>query len=423
MNFIPKLTLILGTLLLGLWVPLQAQQLTLEDCYRMAEENYPLIKQYDLIKQSGEYSVANVSKGYLPQVNVYGQATYQSDVTKVSIPVPGIEIPSVSKGQYKIYGEIVQPLTDIYTVKQQKELQETNTEVQQQNLNVELYKLKDRVNQLYFGILLLDEQVKQLELTRKDLNIGMKNTDAAIKNGVGLRSSLDILKAEVLNLDQKEIELRASLSAYQKMLGLLTSQPITDATVLERPASQLPQPNINRPELNAFNAQKKIYDVQDKLVSAKILPKFFFFVQAGGGQPSPVNLLQRDFSGYYVGGFRLNWSITSFYTFKNEKRINEVNRNLVDTQIETFLFNTNLVLSQQNEEVLKLQRLIATDAEIVALRSSIKTTSSVQLENGVITANDYLKEVNAEDKARQTSSLHLIQLLMAQYNYKTTSGN
>lgn len=423
MNFLTKTRLALGALLLGLWLPAQAQQLTLEDCYRLAEENYPLVKQYELIEKSGEYSVANVSKGYLPQVSINGQATYQSDVTSVPISVPGFDVPTVSKGQYKVYGEVIQPITDIYTVKKQKDLQETSTEVQQQNLKVELYKLKDRVNQLYFGILLIDEQVKQLELTRKDLEIGIKNADAAIKNGVGLRSSLDILKAETLNLDQKEIELRAALSAYQKMLGMLINQPITDETVLARPMEQLPQMDINRPEVLAFNTQKKIYDIQDKLVFSKILPKFAFFLQAGGGQPSPVNFLKRDFSTYYLGGFRLNWNITSFYTYRNERRINEVQRNLIDTQLETFLFNTNLALSQQNEEVVKLQKLIASDNEIVELRASIKKTSSVQLENGVITANDYLKEVNAEDKARQTASLHLIQLLMAQYNYKTTSGN
>ena len=421
--------LILAILLVSISVEAQSvNHLTIEDCYNLARQNYPLAKQHDLIAKSNQYSVENISKGYWPQLNINGQATYQSDVPQLpDIKIPNFPIksliPVVNKDQYKVYGEINQPLTDMLTVKEQKEYQEEASAIKSENLEVELYKLRDRITQLYFGALLIDEQYAQNELLKKDIETGITKMKAAIANGVEFRSSLDKLKVEEIKANQRSIELKSSRKAYTDMLALFINRNIDESTILEKPKSTVLNANINRPELNVFSLQQKTYAVQKDLINVKNLPRLGLFFQGGLGNPSPLNPYKTEWSTYYIGGLRLNWSLSGLYTFKKEKQLLDIDQMMLDAQRETFLFNTNITLKQQNDEISKYEELLKSDDEIISLRVSIKNTSNTQLENGVITANDYLKEINAEDQARQSKLLHEIQLLIAQYNYKNTSGN
>jgi outer membrane protein TolC len=414
-----RILFILGLCAVGIHVIAQ-QSLTLEECYTQARENYPLVKQRDLIAKSNSYSVANASKGYLPQLSVFGQASYQSDVTQVPISAPGVVV--LDKDQYKFYGEINQTLYDGGVISKQKKSIEANTAVEEQKLEVELYKIKDRVNQLFFGILMVNEQVAQTEILKKDIQSGLAKTNAAIANGTALKSSGDALQAELLKADQRAVELKALRSAYRDMLGLFINKSLDDNTTLVKPELGTFAETINRPELKLYDYQRKSLDVQNEIVTAKNLPKFGLFFQGGYGRPA-LNMLNNDFDTYYIGGLRMTWSLGGLYTNKNERAIIDLNRNSLDLQRETFLFNTNLSLKLQNTEAAKLQELIRTDDEIIALRTRIKTTALAQVENGVITSNDYLREVNAEDQARQSQALHQIQLLMTYYNQQTTSGN
>ncbi|WP_202913712.1 TolC family protein [Pararcticibacter amylolyticus] len=397
--------------------------LSLEQCYSRARENYPLLKQHSLIEKSNIYSLENISKGSLPQIYINGQATYQSGVTQIPVHLPGLDMPVLNKDQYRLYGEANQALTDLITVKAQKKLQEANNQIQQQSLEAELYKIKERINQLFFGVILLEEQLRQNGLTKKDISLGIDKVTASIKNGTEFRSSLDKLKAEMLKATQKDIELKSARRAFLDMLAAFINQSLDDSVRLEKPAEPLTSGQLNRPELKSFTARKQVYDYQSNLLNIHALPKFSLFVQGGIGQPSPVNMLNPDMSGYYIAGLKLNWSISNFYTLRKEKKLNEINQALVGVEQETFVFNTRQSLLQQNSEISRLRELINTDIEIVKLRTSIKTTANSQLDNGVITVNDYVKEINAEDQARQAASLHQIQLLMAQYNYNTTAGN
>ncbi len=397
--------------------------LTLKECYELATQNYPLIKQKDLISKSNEYTLDNIQKGVLPQVNFSGQATYQSDVTSISIPIPGFSIQTPSKGQYKIYGEVSQSITDLYTVKQQKELQNANSRIQQQNVEVELFKIKDRVNQLFFGILLIDEQIKLNDLVNNDLETGINKVTAAIKNGVDYKTSLDKLKAEVIKNNQREIELRSQRKAYTDMLGYFINKNVNEHTSLVKPELLVPIMSVNRPELKVFDYKNLTYNIQKKIIQNRNIPKLSVFFQGGAGKPSPLNMISTDFKPYYIGGLRLNWSIMNFYTQKKEKALLDIDKSNNDIQRDVFLFNTNLQIKQQDNELTKLRKLIQTDDELVDLRYSVKSTSKVQLENGIITSNDYIKEVNAEDQARQNKLLHEIQLLTAEYNLQNTTGN
>jgi len=400
----------------------QNNSLSLDNCLEMAKQNYPLIKQYTLIEKTKEYSIANAQKGYLPQFNVAGQATYQSDVTRVPISLPNVDIPTMSKDQYRLYGEVSQSITDLFTVKDQKEYINANSEIETQKTEVELYKIRERINNLYFGILLIDAQIKQTELLKKDIQSGIEKTNVAIANGVALKSTADNLKAELLKADQRTIELKATRKGYADMLALFIGNPIDENTVLEKPHRQMLTNTINRPELKLFDLQKKSFDVQEKLITAKNLPRLSAFFQGGIGRPG-LNMLDNDPKGYYIGGLRLSWNITGFYTYKNEKKMLANNQSMIDIQRETFLFNTNLTLKQQNADITKMQDLIETDKSIVTLRESVKNTTQNQLTYGTATTIDYLIAVNAEDQAKQSLILHEIQLLMTEYNAQTTAGN
>lgn len=405
-----------------LCLPQTAKQLSIDSCYAMARRNYPLVKQMGLIEKTKAYSIDNAAKGYLPQLNVSGQATYQSEVTALPISMPDVDIPSLSKDQYRIYTEINQPITDLFTIDEQMKMIETNTLIAEQKVEIELYQLRERINQLFFGILLIDAQIRQLELLKRDIQSGIDKINAAIANGTALKSSADVLRAELLKAEQRNIELEANRQGYSDMLAQFINQPIDERTKFEKPANPTISEKINRPELRLYDLQKKTFDIQNQLIRAKTLPKFNFFFQGGYGRPA-LNQLSNDFSAYYLTGLRLNWNLSSFYTINNERQQLFIEQNTQDVQKETFLFNTRLSLSQQNREVSKYITLLATDNEIIALRESIKSKAGAQLENGTITPIDYLSYINTEDQARQDYILHEIQLLLAQYKYQTTAGN
>lgn len=410
-------------LLLALSVNSLAQSpnsISIEECYQLATTNFPLVKQMALIDKTKQYSIESIAKGHLPQLSINGQGSYQSDVTSFS--VPGVKTTTLSKDQYRIYGEVYQSVTDAASLRQQKELAKATAETDQQKIEVELYKLKERINQIYFGILLIDAQIEQTELLKKDIQSGIDKTNAAIANGTALKSNADNLQAELLKTNQRTIELQANRKGYTDMLALFIAKAVTENTKLINPVVQAMIPTINRPELKLYETQKKGLDIQNKLITAKNLPRIGLFFQGGYGRPG-LNQLKNDFATYYIGGLKLNWNFGNLYTAKNDRVLLKINQQTIDVQKEVFLFNTNLSLSQQNSEVDKFQKLISTDNEIIRLREKVKTTAKSQLENGTISTNDYLSYINAEDQARQNLLQHQVQLSLAQYNYQTTSGN
>jgi outer membrane protein TolC len=415
------------TILLALWPGwLTAQELTtldLQQAYDLSRKNYPVIKQKDLVKQTAAISIDNLQKGFLPQLTLSGQATYQSDVTKVPVSLPGFTIESPSKDQYKLLADVSQLIYDGNTTREQKVLQQLNASVEDQKAEVELYKVKERINQLYLGILYLDEQLKQVDLVKADIQTGIKRLEAQVQNGVAFKSNLNMLKAELLKTDQRAIEVKASRKGMTDALALFLGQPVSDNVQLRKPTAtaEVMAAEVVRPELKLYSEQAKLINQQNKVINAKNLPKASVFAQGGYGRPG-LNMLKNDFDFYYIGGVRFNWSLGGLYTKKKEKEQVEVNKKIVDIQKETFLLNTNTQLSQQQAEINKLQQLITSDNEIISLRRSVTDAAKAQLENGVITANDYLKEVNAEDQARQSLITHEVQLLQAQINYQTISG-
>lgn len=400
-----------------------AQTYTLQQVQELARQNYPLIKQKELIQQTREISIANLQKGYLPQFALNGQATYQSDVTRVKIPVPGVNIEPPGRDQYRVTADVNQTIYDGGLIKQQKNIQQLNAAVEEQKLEVQLYQLKERINTIYLGILFIDDQLQQTELVKKDIATGIKKVEAQVANGIAFKSYLNSLKAELLKAEQRSIELSATRSALVETLSLFINQTIAANSVFERPAvpSFSATGEIVRPELNLFQSQQKLFDGQYGLIHARNQPKAGLFVQGGYGRPG-LNLLENRFAFFYTTGLRFNWNFGGLYTAKKEKQLIEINKKTIALQQDAFLLNANTQLKQQQGEINKINLLIQKDDEIIDLRRKVKEASNAQLENGVITANDYLREVNAEDQARQIRILHLTQLLQAQINYLNIQG-
>lgn len=398
------------------------QELTLERCYTQARQNYPLIRQNELILKTQKFTLDNLTKTIWPQLSVNGQATYQSDVTKLDIKLPNVATPVISNDQYRIYAELSQSLTDPLLLKQQKEWTKASFASETEKMEVELYKVKERIHQMYFSILLLEEQIRQSEWLEKDVSASIKKMEAAIANGVAIPSGLDVLVAERLKVQQRFTELQYARRSYLDILGAFMNQSLSDSTILVKPAQMAVTNTMNRPELKWFEAQKWGVTQHDQFLKTKTIPKVSLFVQGGYGRPA-LNMLDNAFKTYYIGGLRFNWNLSAFYVYAKERQLQDINRQSIDVQKEVFLFNTQTQLKQQSGEINKLNELLNTDEELIRLRERIKQTAREQMEKGILTATDYLIQSNAEDQARQNKALHATQLLMAQYNYLLTTGN
>ena len=279
----------------------QTENLSLQKAYELAQQNYPLIKQRDLIKQSKDITVENLGKGFLPQFSLSGQATYQSEVTQVKIPIPGVTVNPLDKDQYKFLADINQLIYDGGVIKEQKNIQQLNLEAEQQKVEVEMYKLKERINQLFLGVMFLDEQLKQVDLIKADLNNGTKKVEAQVNNGVAFKSNLNVLKAEILKADQRMIELKATRKGLTDVLGLFINQTLPENIQLEKPVveSVVVINEIQRPELKLFSTQEKLIGGQLKLIDSRNKPKASMFMQGGYGKPG-LNFLKNEFAFFSV---------------------------------------------------------------------------------------------------------------------------
>ena len=400
--------------------PAFTQQLTLEDAWQLAKVNYPLIKKNEMIKESAKFSLQNVGKAFLPQFTINGQATYQSDVTSIPIAMPGIN--EMSKDQYRLAGEVSQLLYDGGSVNAQKEILKATEAVQLQNIEVSMQSVKERITDIYFGILLLEEQLAQTKLRRSSLEAALKKAEAAYKNGVSFKSNVTELKAEILAVNMNDIEIISERRAYMEMLSKITGEPIQGNTVFVKPAT-LPDFNaINRPEVKFFDTQKTVYEAQKKKLQADWMPKISAFAQGGYGRPG-LNMLNNNFAPFALGGVRFSFPINNVYTWKNNLKIVELNQRQLEAEKEAFLINTNATLQKQLQDQHKYEALIAEDEKLIELRQEITKSAQAQLENNVITVSEFINKLNAEHQARQIKYMHQLQLLKAKYNYLITSGN
>ena len=395
------------------------QALTLEDCYRLARDHYPTVQKLDLITRSEDYTLANANKAYLPQISITGQATYQSETIDFSesigrLPLP-ITLPTVSKDQYKVVGEVSQLLYNGGATRAQKQLIKAQSAVQAQAVETQLYALKQRVSNLYFGVLLIDAQLSQNQINVETVQSQLEKAETALKNGTTLPSNVAELKAELVRLAMQRTEYEATKAMYLQMLSTFIGKDLPSDTVLNRPKPTTLGAANHRPELKGFDLQQSVLDIQGRQLTSEYLPKIGLFFQGAYGRPT-LNIIKNEFDFYYIAGVRLQWNLSPLYSLSNRKQLLQLQGESLSADRKAFLMSTELDLTQQQTQISKLQRLMEQDQESVALRHSVAQAAQVQLDNGVITTHEYLQKVNAENLAKQTLLLREIQLLQAQEN-------
>lgn len=393
-------------------------QLTLDECHRQAQANYPLVSQYKLVELSESYSLSNAAKGNLPQISLSGKASWQSDVTKLPIQLPGISIKALPKDQYQLLLEVKQNIWDGGRIHYQKQQVEAISDEARRQLDVNMYALNERVNQVYFGILMLDEQLLQNSLLNEELERNFKNISAYRDNGIANDADVDAVQVEILNARQQRISLEANRTAYLHMLSLLVGKELPQDTTLSKPSfSGQKNTVINRPELLWYEAQERKLNVQEQTLQAGYLPQFGLFAQGAYGNPG-LNMLKNAFEPYYVVGARMSWNFGSLYTLKNDKRKLNTERQQVASNRDVFLFNTRMQLAEQDGLITALQKQMQADDEIVRLRVNIRKAAEAKVANGTLTVTEMLRELTNESLARQNKALHEIQLLMDIYQQK-----
>ena len=405
---------------------IKAQTLSIEDCQRMARENYPAIARYNVIENVKNFNLENANTAYFPQLSLNAKATWQSDVTKIDLELPQnfppLAIPVPDKDQYQVSAQLNQLIWDGGKVAAQKENIAANAEVEKQKLETEIYSLQERVNNVFFGALLLKEQLQQQATLEKELQRNYEKVQSYVTNGVANDAALSAVKVEQLKAGQQRIQMESGLDSYLRILSVLIGQQVDNETVLEKPAVDLLLSNsINRPEIKLFEAQENLLNSQKSALNARNMPVIGAFAEGGYGKPA-LNMFENKFNPYFIGGVSLSWNFGSLYTFKNEKKSIEQQKIAIDSQRETFLYNLNMQLPQQQNEIEKYRRTMLDDNEIISLRTQIKNAAEAKVENGTMTVSDLLQEINALEIARQAKSLHEIQYLMSIYNLKFTTN-
>lgn len=403
-------------------------QITIEECYRKAQENYPLIKQYDLIEKTKEYNLANASRGYLPQVMLSAKATYQSDVTKMpfdlaQLGMQGIKIPTLSKDQYGVTLEINQTIWDGGEISSQRAIARTGSAVEEKKVEVNIYSINDRVNRIYFGILLTDARIEQNRLLKKELQRNYDRVYSCMLGGIANSSDLDAVRVDQLKAEQNEAVLLCTKQAYVEMLSQLIGEEIDATAEFVKPSIMRPSTDaINRPELELYDMQVKNFEAENRRVSSALYPRFGLFITGGYGRPG-LDMLKNEFSPYYLAGVRMSWNIGSFYTEKNRRRVIRNNIQSVEAQRETFLFNTRLDIAMKDKSIEKYVEQLKYDDEIIRLKTSIREASEKKMENGTLSGTDLMRDVNAEQMAIQDKILHEMELLSAIYDLKFATNN
>lgn len=412
---------------LAVCVPCFAQ-LNIEACYEKARANYPLIKQYGLIEKTKEYNLSNAAKGYLPQVTFSAQATYQSDVTEIpinldAIGLTGVEIPSVSQDQYKMELALSQTLWDGGAIRSERKTLRTQAEVDQRDMDVSMYAINERVNQLYFGVLLAEAQLEQNKVLQAELRRNCDQVSSYIKNGIANQSDLDAIQVDLLKAKQTEAQFEHTKRAYREMLSRLIGEEIGEETRLVKPEAVRPlTKENNRPELELYQARIRNLRAQDSRITAGMMPKLGLFVTGGYGKPG-LDMFEDNFKAYYLAGVRLSWNLGSLYTRKNDRRKIQTGIRSIETQRETFLFNTSLDVAQRNATIDKYIDQLKYDDEIIALRGSVKRASEAKMANGTLSGTDLTRDIHAEQSAIQDKILHEMELLQAIYNLKYVTNN
>ena len=414
-------------------LPMLVQGQTLEECQQAAEKNYPQIRQYGLIEKTTQLTVANIQKGWLPQVSASAQATYQSDVTawpnemKTMMSGMGIDMKGLTKDQYRVGIDVQQTIYDGGVIGSQKRIAREQGKVQTAQNEVNIYNVRKRVNEMYFGLLLIDEQIK-LNTDLQTLLAGNEHKlESMTKRGTAAESDLQNVRAERLNAVQKGTELASQKQMLQRMLNTFCGIEVNN---IQKPQVKDDGRNLTagnqRPELKMLDAQISVLKAQEKALNAALRPKVGVFAQGFYGYPGLnmfEDMMRHKWSLNGLVGARVTWTIGALYTRKNDKAKLQLQRDMTENSREVFLFNNNLEQIQQNENIERYEKLMAHDGEIISLRQAVRKAAESKLAHGIIDVNDLVREINQENAAFVQQSVHEIEMLKEIYDNKYTTNN
>lgn len=410
-------------LIFNIPIAVKAQQtLRLEECFGLVADNYPLAKQSGLLEDQVQLDIEALRTGYMPKLDLNAQATYQSDVTSLPIQIPNLTIESPNKDQYRATLDVNQMIYNGGMIKATSKVKEAAFKVSQQQLQVSLYGLKSQVNSIYLSVLLLQENQALLQAKEAQLKARIKDVKAGVLYGTVLASSEKVLEAELLKLRQQFTELRYNKLDLLQRLSLLIGMELSSDVNLERPAVFMSETKSHRPEIELYDLQKEKIDFSSRLLSKSNLPKINVFAQGGYGNPG-LNMLDNSFKAFYMAGLKLNLNIFDWNKIRTEKESLEITKAIIDAQKEAFELNNNLELVNLKSEIDKIEVLILTDNEIIAIREDILKSVESQWDNGVITASDYITEFTNLYEAKSSLNLHETQLLLHKIQYEITKGS
>ncbi len=402
--------------------------ISIEECYRLVRENYPLIKQYELTEATSMYSFENAAMGYLPRISLSGQAVYQSDVTEFPaafsdlMKMVGIDMAGMSHDQYKVQLEISQTIWDGGYSKAQREAVKAQQEVSELTLDKDMDALESRVNQMYFGILLMEMNLQTNLRMDTLLTANLSAVESAVKNGTALQSDIDNITVERLSLRQQRRQMEMAIRSYKDMLALMIGRKVEDDEIFEIPEPRIVDTSRNlRTELMLFDARLKEIDTRKKMLDVAVMPKFAFFAQGWYGKPGLNifdDMVYNRMSWNGVLGITFKWDISGFYTRKNDLRSIEASRRSIELQRDVFEWNLGIQNVQIQNEIDRMYDLKASDDEIVRLRESVRKTSESKYRNGMITVNELLGDIVSENNAVTERSRHHLELLKNIYDLK-----
>lgn len=406
-------------------LPIMLQAQTLEECQRAAENNYPLIRQYGLIDKTTELTVDNIQKGWLPQVSALAQVTYQSDVIswpdqmKSMMTGMGIDMKGLRKDQYKIGVDVNQIIYDGGAMSSQKAIAREQGSVQKAQNDISMYQIRNRVNEMYFSLLLLNEQIKLNNDLQKLLEGNERKLTSMVNGGTAAKSDLQSVKAERLNAVQQATNLTSQKQMLQRILSAFCGMEVRDVRKPVVPYKGARKRSEHRPELTALDAQIGLLNAREKALDAAMKPKLGIFAQGYYGYPGLnmfEDMMSHNWSLNGIIGARLTWNIGALYTRKNDKVKLQYQRSLTESNREVFLFNNNLEQIQQNDNIERFRKLMAGDEEIISLRSAVRKSAESKLSHGIIEVTDLVREINAENAARVQQSVHEIEMLKEMYD-------
>jgi outer membrane protein TolC len=395
-------------------------KLTIDQCHQLAHDNYPAIKKYNLIEQSCDFTVSNAIKGYLPNIKVSTGVDAFTDI--ISLPSQLQSATGSMKNDIAdVNVQVNQTLYDGGAIQARKHLSQAQADVDKNRLDVTMYTINDRIDQLFFGILTIDEQIKQNMILQSDLSLNLKTIENMIKGGLANQTDADIIKVEQIKDQQAEKSLRISRQTYLYMLGTFIGRKLDDSTTLEIPEQKdYPLPlQSKRPELELYSAQDHLLNVQKESVNAQIRPKLSAF--GLGMYHSQVSSLMKNH--IFAAGITLSWNLSALYTHKNDLRNIEIQRQEIANNREIFLFDTNLQSQNVNGKIKDMQQQIEQDKQIIALREGIYSKSIKKVENGTETTNEMVRDINAVNQARQQKAVHEILLLQEIYQLKNINND